>query len=70
MSKAAESVKAFGNFLRECNAEIRKISWPGRRELMGSVWVVAGLIFLLSAFVFLCDFVLGRGMTWLVSLGG
>ena len=70
MSKAAESVKAFGNFLRECNAEIRKISWPNRQQLIGSVWVVGSLILLLSFYVFLCDTVLGRGMTWLVKLGG
>ncbi len=71
MSKVADGLKSFGEFLRDCRVEAReKITWPGRRELMGSVWVVAGLILLLSAFVFLCDFVLGRGMTWLVKLGG
>ena len=69
MSKAAESVKAFGNFLRECNAEIRKISWPNRQQLVGSVWVVGSLILLLSFYVFLCDTVLGRTMTWLGKLG-
>ena len=70
MSKAAESVKAFGNFLRECNAEIRKISWPNRQQLIGSVWVVGSLILLLSFYVFLCYTVLGRGIEWLVNLGG
>ena len=69
MSKAAESVTAFGNFLRECTAEIRKISWPNRQQLIGSVWVVGSLILLLSFYVFLCDTVLGRTMTWLVKLG-
>ena len=69
MSKAAESVKAFGNFLRECNAEIRKISWPNRQQLIGSVWVVGSLILLLSFYVVLCDTVLGRTMNWLVKLG-
>ena len=69
MSKAAESVKAFGNFLRECSAEIRKISWPNRQQLVGSVWVVGSLILLLSLYVFVCDTVLGRTMTWLVGLG-
>ncbi len=69
MSKVADAVKSFGEFLRECGAEIRKISWPNRQQLVGSVWVVGSLILLLSLYVFLCDTVLGRTMTWLVKLG-
>ncbi len=69
MNKAAESVKSFGDFLRECRAEVGKISWPGRRELVGSVWVVATLILLLSGFVFVCDTVLTKVVETLVSLG-
>ena len=38
-------------------------------SLIGSVWVVGSLILLLSLYVFACDFVLGRTMTWLVKLG-
>ena len=69
MSKVADAVKSFGEFLRECGAKIRKISWPNRQQLIGSVWVVGALILLLSLYVFVCDTVLGRTMTWLVKLG-
>ena len=69
MSKVADAFKSFGEFLRECGAEIRKISWPNRQQLVGSVWVVGSLILLLSLYVFVCDTVLGRTMTWLVKLG-
>ena len=69
MSKVADAFKSFGEFLRECGAEIRKISWPNRQQLIGSVWVVGALILLLSLYVFVCDTVLGRTMTWLVKLG-
>ena len=69
MSKAADGVRSFGNFLRECRVEIGKITWPNRQQLIGSVWVVGSLILLLSFYVFLCDTVLGRTMTWLVKLG-
>ena len=69
MSKIADSIKSFGNFMRECRVEIGKISWPGRRELVGSVWVVASLILLLSAFVFLCDRVLTEALQFLMKLG-
>ncbi len=69
MSKVSESLKSFGNFMRECRAEVGKISWPGRHELVGSVWVVAALILLLSSFVFVCDTVLAKVVEALVSLG-
>ena len=69
MSKVADAFKSFGEFLRECGAEIRKISWPNLQQLIGSVWVVGSLILLLSLYVFVCDTVLGRTMTWLVKLG-
>ena len=69
MSKASDTVKSFGNFLRECLSEVGKISWPGRRELVGSVWVVAALILLLGLFVFVCDTVLAKAVEALVSLG-
>ncbi len=58
MSKIAEETKAFGKFLTDCRAEVRKITWPKRKELVGSTWIVAALLGLLSAFVFVSDTVL------------
>jgi len=45
-------------FLHDVRAEFGRISWPTRKELLGSTWVVAIMILLLAAFVFLCDQVL------------
>ncbi len=58
MSKIAEEVKALGGFFRDCRIEFGKISWPKRKELIESTWVVAAVILLLSLFVFVCDQVL------------
>ena len=63
MSKVASELKSFGSFLRDCRAEMGKVTWPNRKELVGSTWVVATLILLLSFFVFFSD----RILTWLVS---
>lgn len=59
MSKIADEFKSFGNFLRECRAEVGKITWPPRKQLVESTWVVAALILALSLFVLVCDRVLG-----------
>ena len=69
MSKIADELKSFGNFLRECRAEMGKITWPPRRQLVESTWVVAALILALSVFVLVCDRALAWVVTHLTSLG-
>ena len=63
MSNIADELKSFGNFLRECRAEVGKITWPPRRQLVESTWVVGALILMLSLFVLVCD----RALVWVVS---
>lgn len=67
MSKIADELKSFGNFLRECRAEMGKITWPPRKQLVESTWVVGALILMLSVFVFVCDRVLRWGVDQLGS---
>lgn len=62
MSKIGDEVKALGGFFKDCRAEFGKISWPKRKELIESTWVVAVVILLLSFFVFICDQVLMKVM--------
>lgn len=69
MSKIADELKSFGNFLRECRAEMGKITWPPRKQLVESTWVVAALILALSVFVLVCDRVLASAVTLLTRLG-
>ena len=58
MSELGTGMKSLGGFLREVRAEFGKITWPQRKELFESTWVVAGLILALSVFVLVCDQVL------------
>jgi len=47
-------------FLVEVEGELRKVSWPTRREVWGSTLVVLILMLVLSAYIFLVDFVLAN----------
>ena len=69
MSKIAEEFNSFGNFLRECRAEVGKITWPPRKQLVESTWVVGALILMLSLFVLVCDRVLVWAVALLTGLG-
>jgi preprotein translocase subunit SecE len=58
MSELGTGMKSLGGFLREVRVEFAKVTWPQRKELFESTWVVAAMILALSAFVLVCDQVL------------
>lgn len=51
-----------GKFLREVRAEMRKVSWPDRKELVSSTVVVVTVVVVASAFIGLIDFVFSQGL--------
>ena len=46
------------NFFREVRAELQKVTWPTREELMGSTGVVLMTMLILSTFIGVADFTL------------
>ena len=46
-----------GDFLIATDSEMRKVNWPGRREIVGSTWVV------------ICGTLLMAALLWVVDLG-
>jgi len=55
MKKIVELIKALGTFLGEVKAELKKCTWPTRKELMGSTMVVVVSVIILGVFVGLSD---------------
>ncbi len=45
-------------FLRESYAELKRVTWPSRKEIMGSTLVVFIVVCILMIFIALFDFVL------------
>ena len=45
-------------FFSEVRAEMQKVTWPTREELIGSTGVVLMTMFFLSTFIGIADFVL------------
>jgi preprotein translocase subunit SecE len=54
-------------FLREVKTELRKVTWPGRKQTISSTGVVLGLVVLLSLFLGFVDYVLSHVMRSLIS---
>ncbi len=55
MKKIIELINALKTFLGEVKAELKKCTWPTRKELMGSTMVVVVSVIILGVFVGLSD---------------
>ena len=55
------------NFIGEVFAEMKKVSWVTRQELLDSSLVVIVTALLLGAFVGIIDFVLSKGVAHLLG---
>src|SRR5918996_3814928 len=56
-------------FLREVRGELRKVAWPGRREMVAYTLVVLFTVIVLTAYVFGVDFLVGKGVLWVFGRG-
>lgn len=62
--------KNIADFVRQVRQETAKVTWPSRKETM----ITGGLVMLMSVvaaiFFVVVDFVLGRAVHWILTLGG
>ena len=56
-------------FLRECKAELKKVSWPTKKETINSTVVIFIIVFLFAIFLGLSDIVLSKGIEPMFSGG-
>jgi preprotein translocase subunit SecE len=57
-------VKA-GEYLRQVRAELRKVAWPTRKEVIHYSSIVLVALVILTALIFALDFAFGKGVIWL-----
>jgi preprotein translocase subunit SecE len=49
-----------GNFLSEAVQELKKVTWPNRKETLGTTGVVLILVFFIGAYLGVVDFILSH----------
>ncbi len=47
-------------FLSDVKAELKKVTWPSRKETISTAWVVVVIILLISFYLGVCDLVLQK----------
>lgn len=50
--------KTMINFFRDSYAELKRVTWPGRKEILGSTAVVFIVVGIIMLFIALFDFLL------------
>ena len=59
----------FTKYFREVRAEVRKVTWPSREEVLRLSAIVVVVMILMSAFMAIVDFAFSRLMAAIISLG-
>jgi preprotein translocase subunit SecE len=62
------NLPSFADFLISVEAEMNKVSWPGRTELWRASMVVVVVIFLLAAILYVYDLILRAIVHWIFGL--
>ncbi len=59
-----KKIKSFINnavtFLREVKIELKKVSWPNKKEVYGTTTVVIIAVFIFSIYLYVADIILSK----------
>ena len=55
------------NFIDEVKLELGKVTWPTRKETIGTAWVVIIIVLLISLYLGTCDLVLNKLMRLILA---
>ncbi|MFZ2529951.1 MAG: preprotein translocase subunit SecE [Rhodococcus sp. (in: high G+C Gram-positive bacteria)] len=65
-AKKPENIfKRLRRFFREVIAELRKVIWPNRKQLVTYTTVVVVFVVIMTAFIFGIDLAFVKGVSWL-----
>ena len=59
-----------GRFVREVVAELRKVIWPTRKELLTYTAVVLTFVAAMTALILILDYGFAKGVLWVFGNGG
>jgi preprotein translocase subunit SecE len=66
----AESIKEWTEsakqFYADVRSEMKKVSWPGRQEFIGTTVVVIAATFFFGLYLGAVDYALGVALTWVL----
>jgi preprotein translocase subunit SecE len=55
------------NFIEEVKLELGKVTWPTRKETIGTTWVVIVIVLLIALYLGACDLALNKLMRLILA---
>jgi len=65
LEKIGKSIRSKIEFVKDTRKELNNVSWPGRREVTATTFVVILAVLFFGGFLFLVDMVINSGMNYL-----
>jgi preprotein translocase subunit SecE len=69
-SRPKQWVASVKEFFRDTSSEMKKVTWPGKNEVVGTTVVVIVSTIVFALFLWACDEMFGRGVLWLLNRFG
>ncbi|MBI5167201.1 MAG: preprotein translocase subunit SecE [candidate division NC10 bacterium] len=66
MERIREVWEKLDRFLKEVRSELKKVTWPQKKEIIGSTVVVIISVFIVAFFLGLVDVTLQRMLSYLI----
>lgn len=60
-------VEKIMQFIKEFRVEMKKVSWPNRKEVAASTWVVLVVVIFVSLYLGIADFIFSKLLRLLLS---
>lgn len=60
MEKVKLMIRKIGQFLSDAKAELKKVTWPARKQTMASTLVVIIIVFVMAIYFSIIDFGLAK----------
>ena len=57
-----QKIKQLGGFYNDVRSELRKVTWPGKKEVYNTTAVVIVTVFIFGIYLFVVDAVLQRAV--------
>jgi len=64
---ASESIDKIKKFFEESYAELKKVSWPPRKESVKAAYAVIVFVVIIAFFLGIVDYFLAKIVNWLVG---
>jgi preprotein translocase subunit SecE len=69
-SKGPNPLKRMRQFFKEVFGEVKKLSWPSKKDVVSYTATVVAFILLMSAIIFVLDLAFGSGIDLLTAIRG